>query len=221
MEEPVQSFPLSAIPQTPPPPSIVPKLLVALCLVIIFLLLCIIYILYSHNQKTDRSINSVVPETVISPIPTISNWKTHITSTYEIGYPAGVSLVTDPGSTAKVFQWGPTQKEGTELHDGFLVSFQPREIPETTLKNYVRNKITEIERQEGIVELISGPDPIIINGYSGFTYTQKGLGEFKIIVLESPDKILFMEISILVSDPGHLGFQEIVDHILSTFKFSN
>jgi len=148
-----------------------------------------------------------------------SNWKTHSTSTYTFKYPPNVELKEMEASIAVLNKWGPTQKADTEFYDGISLRFQPFEIPQTTLKDYVQAQIGEIE-MAGIAKVISGPSPIAISNYSGLTYVTEGLGTFKTIVIQTDNGVMFMEITDSTVDPQNLGFVETVNQILSTFKFS-
>ena len=177
---------------------------------------------YFTGLKTKPSPTVVATEVPVeTPSATLDptvDWKTYSTSTYEVKYPSEIIPKEQEGSAVTFSKWGPTQKEGTELYDGYSVSFVPREIPNTTLESYVNAKIEEVKKQE-VSKVTSGPNVKTINGYRGLSYVEEGLGTYTQIILESKDKIMFVEISVLVSDPGNLGFQEVVDNILSSFKF--
>ena len=194
-----------------------PKLLIIQAVITTLLSCLLFYLFYQNQQLKQLMAQPSVP--AVTPTPNLSDLKTHSLSSYQVSYPNDVNLAEDQGSVTRLYKWGPTQKEGTELYDGFSISFEPREIPNATLNEYVSVKIDEIKRQVGIVELLSGPSPITLGGYTGFSYTIRGLGDYQIIILESPSKTYFMEMSILVSDPGGSAFQSTVDQILSTFKF--
>ena len=183
------------------------------------------------QQFKDQAIQTPQPTEMPqeTPAPTESptetanptaNWKTHTASTYQVKYPNDITF-KEQGAAINLSMWGPTQKEGTELFDGFSITFESKEISNTTLETLIQARIDEINNQD-LSEVVSGPDPITINNYKGLTYTEEGLGIFEHIILESgKENGMYMFISKLVSDPGNLGFSETVDQILSTFGFTN
>lgn len=192
----------------------------------IFLLILVIgYLVYQNNQlkmqEPEKSVAtptaSLEPTSTATPDPT-ANWEVYKSSIYQVKYPNSYTSTEEDGGILHLSMWGPTQTEGTELFDGAAITFQPREIPDTTLVSWVNLKIDAINKDE-LSTLLGDPDPISINGYNGFTYTTEGLGTYKHIILESKDKIMFIEIDVITSDPGDLGFSETVDSILSTFEF--
>jgi len=145
------------------------------------------------------------------------DWKTYSTSTYLFKYPSDIELKEHGASTVALSKWGPTQKADTEFYDGISLIFNPREIPNTTLEDHIQEQVDGIIML-GLGEIMSGPDPITINNYSGLTYTTKGLGINKTIVVQA-DNGTTMEITDSTVDPGNLGFVDTVNQILSTFEF--
>ncbi len=210
-------LPQADIPHVSPPP--VYKFHWILITLIILIFGAFLFVIY-QNQQLKKQISSPPVIFTSTPSPSVPAWKKFTSSTYQVSYPSDLIVNEEPGSVLIISKWGPTQKEGTELFDGFSLSFQPREISNTPLLNYVQAKIEEI-RQVGESKIITGPDPVNINNYSGYSYISEGLGRYKIIILESSDKKLFMVISVIVADPGKFGFQSMADEILATFRFVN
>ena len=180
----------------------------------------------SENQKanTNPAPTQTVNQQLPSPTPDPTNdWSAYATSTYTVKYPGDLVLKDEGGNILSFSKWGPTQTKGTELFDGFAITFVPKEhimlMPEgSSPKDYADAKIKQIESLE-MSKITEEPKPITINGYEGITYTEEGLGTFKQIILGSDDGNILM-ISILVADPGNLGFQETVDQILSTLELT-
>ena len=203
----------------PPKPKSKKPLLIVLLILILGIIAGGVY-LYLQNQKS--AVQPIVPEiTQQTPSPTpdpMADWEIYSISPYQVKYPQGLQVREDEGSVLNISKWGPTQTEGTELFDGFSITFQPREISDADLSAYVDAKIEEVKIQD-ISKVTSGPSPVTLNNYEGLTFVEEGLGIYKVTIVESKEKSMFMEISVLVSDPGNLGFQETVDQILSTFKF--
>jgi len=186
------------------------------------------FLAFQNSQLRNKvpevqDIPSPLPQktTPPSPSPTtnpMSNWKTFQSSTYKVSYPPDMDTKEESGSILMLSKWGPTQKADTEFYDGISLRFQPLEILNITLADYVQAQVTDI-KDVGISKLTSGPFSITLNGYKGLTYTEQGLGTFKTIVLESKGGTMFVEITDSTSDPGNLGFDKTVDQILSTFQF--
>jgi hypothetical protein len=171
------------------------------------------------TTPTATSTNIQTTATIKPTTDLTANWNIKTYSTYIIKYPSSLTVNEREGSIFTLSKWGPTQMEGTELYDGFSISFQPRELPNVTPIDFANSHIKE-SVDTGISELIAGPTPVTVNGYKGVTYTIQGLGRYKDIVLASNDNIMLMHVSMLVNDPGNIGFQKTVDQILSTFKFT-
>ena len=200
--------------------------------IIILLALALIgtvgYIVYQNTQSEKiAQVNKSEPP-FLSPSPgmktpsssptpdPLAGLKTFSNSIYEVKYPPDMKAIEEDKTTLALSMWGPTQKADTEFYDGISLGFTPREI--SNLQNFVQSQIDEIKNAD-ISEVLSGPDPITVNGYQGLTYTEQGLGTFRIIVLESSNGTTFLEITDGTNDPGKLGFAKTVDQILSTLKF--
>lgn len=177
------------------------------------------YLYNPSTQPTPEPTSSSTPTTITSatPDPT-ANWITKTYSTYQIKYPTDLTANEREGSVFTISKWGATQTEGTELFDGFSITFQPRELPNVTPIEYANSRIKEMV-DTGISEITAGPTQITVNGYNGVTFTQVGLGKYKHTVLSSKNGVMLMHISLLIADPGGIGFQKTIDQILSTFKF--
>ncbi|HUW24879.1 MAG TPA: hypothetical protein VMW04_04695 [Patescibacteria group bacterium] len=143
------------------------------------------------------------------------NWKTYQSpnSPYTFKYPPEATLKEE--NMIILTQLGPTQKEATELYDGFTLQFSlPLVLPDNNLSRYVDG---EIEKSKENADIVKSKEKITLNGYEGYTYTVRGLGTVKYIYLQSGKnnvKILY-----LVGDPAKKGFQQTIDQILSSFKF--
>ncbi len=157
---------------------------------------------------------------VPSPVPTVdimSGWSAYSDndSCYTFKYPKEVVFKMQ-GDIRHLSLFGPTQKQDTEFFDGISVSFSAPMVINTTLLDYVDSKIEE-SKQFG--EILKPREQIVVNGITGYTYTTEGLGVFKNIYLQSMDKSCTVEITDATVDPTSQGYQEIVDKILTSFKF--
>jgi hypothetical protein len=198
------------------------KTVLIIAIVFFFLSLAGLGFYYLGSKKAEVEETPIpVPTEISLPTPSAdptANWKTYTTLTYQVKYPQDVNFREDEGSFAVFSKLGPTQTEGTEVFDGFSVSFQPKVSSGMTLDAYVAAEIEAIKKQN-VSEVVGVSKSITINDYQGLTFTEKGLGEFTHIILQSDNKEIFMEILTYVADPGNLGFQSIIDTIFSTFKF--
>lgn len=181
---------------------------------------------YLGTQKTNKT---EVPKTSASVTPAPStpatnsdetaDWKVYTASTYSVKYPIDFEIKEEEASTVTFFKRGPTQKEATELYDGIALRFQPREIANAKAMNFAKSLIEETTRNE-TGEVTEEPKSITINNYQGVSFTVRGLGIHKIIVLEGSNSML-MYIIDSTADPNKQGYQETANKILSTFKFTN
>lgn len=209
--------------EIPNPKKESPKvLIIAIFLILLIVIFAGAYI-YLQNQKQSKNPQikeDVETENQLSQSPTpdpTTDWETYKSPAFQVKYPNNLISGGDE-STLNIAKWGPTQTEGTELFDGYSITFQIKELADTTPQEYADTLISETE-SVGISEITKEPSAITINNYQGVTYTEEGLGTYKHIILGSNNSTSLMLISVLVSDPGNLGFEETVDQILSTFKF--
>jgi hypothetical protein len=180
---------------------------------------------YVQNQ-TEKPQETTPTQTQGSPSPTTytapdatMDWQTYSNSAFSVKYPDDLITGGDE-SMLNISKWGPSQTEGTELFDGFAVNFILKESPGTTPEDYAEILIAEA-KVHGMSQVTQGPEPVTLNTYKGVGYTEESLGTYRQVILTPDDGSVLVLISILVADPGNLGFQEQVDQILSTFKFSS
>ena len=191
--------------------------------------------IYQNSQKkvtSGEATPTISPISSPSPFPTgvtsptpvadpMADWLTYTNANicYTFKYPQKVTLtVRQEEKIIHLSLWGPTQQEDTEFYDGISLSFSfPLEISGVSLEDYVDSKIEE-SKESG--EILKPKEAIAINGINGYTYTSQGLGTFQNIYLQSPDKTCTVEITNATVDPTNQGYQETVNQILSTFKFT-
>jgi len=97
----------------------------------------------------------------------------------------------------------------------FSLSFK---IEDTLLSDYVDQQI-EKAKENG--DILNPKTKTSINGLGGYTFTAQGLGIHKYTYLQSPDKTWTVKIIDSTNDPSDQGFEETVNKILSTFKFTD
>jgi len=203
-------------------------LAIVLILVIVALAAAGFFAYQNYQLKQKGSSGKETPTnsagTTTAPLPTptpdlLANWLTFSKESfcYSFKYPREVTFNDE--EIVRLSLWGPTQKQDTEFYDGLSLTFSdPLQVGNSSLSDFVESKVAAVQT-EGIAEVTKPKEAILINGLNGFTFTIKGLGTFQNIYLQSPDKSCTVEITNATVDPTNQGFQEIVDKILSTFKF--
>lgn len=145
----------------------------------------------------------------------MENWKTYSSSKYSFmfQYPNSVSLTDREGEGVFLTLWGPTQRQGTEFHDGISLSFK-----EKLLKGQTVQDIANSEVSSGI-EVLQPPNPVLIGGVTGTKFKVRGLGDFTYTLIPLKND-RYLEIVDSTEDPTGQGYPEIVNKIFSTFQFT-
>ncbi len=206
-------------------------LMLSVLVVVGIVLLAIVIFFISQRLPSEVSTNdtklttaiiisptSSINENQVSPITTVqedvlANWKTFSNAYFSFRYPPDVLLTEREANEIVLQKWGPTQKVDTEFYDGISISIQPFELP-VTAEEYAKVKIEEVERN-GIGEISESLKPIQVGAYSGVTFSVVGLGNYRTIILKSPN-VMIIKIIDSSNDPGQLGFSRVVDQILTT-----
>ena len=226
------------VPPQDPPPQVPPQMdkpkskssfLTIIGVIVIVVLLGLVgYLAWQNSQLNNQLTETPTPQPTLqptlAPTPTPTNdptagWELFTASTYNVSYPTDVTANEEAGSVLLLTKQGATQTPDTELFDGISLVFEPKEISNTTLEEYVSARVDGILK-EGVATISSEPTPITVGTYTGLTYTTDGLGTFRYIILESKDKTMFMVITDATIDPENLGYADTVDLILSTFEFT-
>lgn len=140
---------------------------------------------------------------------------------YTLIYPNDyIQDVQKVNGIVRFYKYGPTQQEDTELYDGVIVTIQTIDLKNENLNEYVDNQIAQTS-QNGVAEITESKSKTIVNGYPGYTYSTRSIGEAKNIFLQQNDSSFAVWITTIVADPGNIGFQSDVDSILNTFTFLN
>lgn len=133
-------------------------------------------------------------------------------------YPSDYILDTSDPKHPRIYKTGPTQTGQTEMYDGAIVIFEPVELGTMSLEKWVDDRIKS-STQDGTTSIIEPKETIQMNGYPGFRYTARGLGESQNMILQkdasSKNAIVITQ---LVADPGNVGFQQEVDAIISSIE---
>ena len=202
----------------------------AVLIIIVIAAVALGYYFYSQKLKTVTPVNTTtstptpndsvtipVPEEKIEELKMGGSSYAEKNGVYSFLYPNDYTFdEQNNGEVIRVYKQGPTQKGQTEMYDGVIVSFQLINLEGKTLENYVDEQIANATL-DGVSEVTAPKSKITVNGYNGFTYTLRGLGEFPIYVMQKDaSSTNAVSISTLVADPGNLGFQDDVNAILNT-----
>lgn len=178
---------------------------------------------------TSPTANSTVPSpsSQVSPSPESSNtsniptgWETKTTHAFEISFPAGLTT----NSTDEYFslmKLGPDQKLDTELYDGFSLSVTILDDTKYPTVQAFVDETTGIAKDqfEILSEVLKEPHPVVINGYSGQSFSTRGLGEHTYFVLESDNGQQRVAITLSLAETTDNSYQTEASQILDTFKF--
>ncbi len=169
---------------------------------------------------SDRETDELTSSAAINSDATFavsSTWITYSNNNlpYIFKYPDNLSL--EEGNMLKLVFFGPTQIKNSEMYDGifFMISL-PFELENLSLEAYVDNHIAESTEN---ADIIKDKEEVIINGLHGYSYSSLGLGISRYTFLQSENKTWTVEIVDATEDPGNLGYNQVVDQILSSFEF--
>lgn len=183
------------------------------------------------NNKTN-----VVP----SPTPTINidstietenieeypeTWEKYRSSTLGISfyYDQEMELKensNDPNEPLRLVLIGPTQSLGTEVYDGLILIFNSGtyegDFGDFVTEEHLKNKNEPSTNEIG--EVIGTG----LGNLTGYEFTVSSLGEFTHYYFRDIDlkDNRYVKISTLVADPEELGYDEILEKILTSIEFN-
>lgn len=118
----------------------------------------------------------------------------------------------------RIYKSGKTQQGQTEMYDGVIIVFERINLDAKTLNDWVDESIKN-STIDGTIEVIKPKKSTTVNGYPGFTYILKGLGESEYFVLQKDSNSnSAVSITTFVADPENVGFQKEVDAVISTLQ---
>lgn len=137
---------------------------------------------------------------------------------FNILYPSDYKLDTTDSKHPRIYKQGATQKGQTEMYDGVLIVFETVNLNGANLNTWTDNYIKTLTT-DGSVEITKAKQATTLNGFPGFTFKARGLGESTYYVVEkdsnSQNAVL---INYSVNDPQNVGFQTQVDTTLATLQ---
>jgi hypothetical protein len=134
-------------------------------------------------------------------------------------YPNEYSLDSqNNGQYTRIFKRGEMQRPQSEMSDGVMMVFESIDLGNQTLGEWIDATI-KTATADGTSQVTSPKQTIVVNDYAGFTYTLRGLGESKYVVLQGdPNSSSAVSVVALVADPQQKGYQAEVDAIMSTLQ---
>lgn len=180
----------------------------------------------TNETNTDSSITTSPPEVSTSPITSETpselgqGGSSYLDpeSVYSFLYPNDYTLSPMNNGSVRITKTGPTQRGQTELYDGVLLYFETVSLDGSTLEQWVDGAITQ-STADGTSQVVKPKTAMNLNGYSGFSYSMRGLGESNNLVLQKDSNSPYaVNIIYAVYDPQNVGFQNEIDAILKTLQ---
>lgn len=139
-------------------------------------------------------------------------------SRFNFIYPNDYKLDIQNNQYVRIAKTGATQKGQTELYDGVIMVFEPINLENQTLEQWV-DKYLEAATIDGTTQIIETKKPTTFNGYPGFTFATRGLGESKFLVIQK-DLNSKHALSIVsgVYDPENKNYQKEVDAVMTNIQ---
>ncbi len=185
--------------------------------------------LFGEKERSNSSTARVTPVTSIAVSPTYtptpqkdlgSSGSSYLDSkgVYSVLYPNDYVLDAQDLDHVRIYKTGNTERPQSEMSDGALVVFESVDLQGKSLEVLVDTRIKEATA-DGTSEIIDAKKAIVMNTYTGFRYTLRGLGISQNIILQKDVSSPYaLVITYAVSDPEKKGYQQEVDAVLSTLK---
>lgn len=120
------------------------------------------------------------------------------------------------GDIVRVYKWGPTQLEDTEMYDGISISFMKEDNTEDLgLKEYAEAALEQDLSFEG--ELIKALTKTTYGEFTGYEYSVISLGQSFTFFFENSNGEI-IRISYFIEDPTEYGFDEMLESVLESLE---
>lgn len=137
---------------------------------------------------------------------------------YSLLYPNDYTLDTNDPNHIRIFKRAVTERPQSEISDGVIMVFESIDLGNSSLESLVDTRIKE-STSDGTSKVIEAKKPIVQNAYPGFSYTLRGLGISKNIVIQKDNNSNYaLLITYSISDPQGKDYQKEVDAVLSLIK---
>jgi uncharacterized protein YxeA len=130
-------------------------------------------------------------------------------------YPNDMKTDDNDGSL-RVYKWGPSQTEGTEIYDGMVISFARAENPNSLdLEAFTK---VELENELAFEAEVIKPITAITHGeFAGYEFTTFSLGKGTFFYCNNSAGNI-IRITYFAEDPLEQGFEETLNKILESLK---
>jgi len=182
------------------------------------------YFEFRSSQNDEATTEAPVPTSPTStPSPAINipqGWIQYSTpsSNLTFYYPQDAE-VTENIEGINVTILGPTQTEGTELHDGLSLNLSTSPLNGRTLEEVATERRQE-SANEPVVENVTEVEQIQYANKQGYSYTVSSLGTRDVMFFPLSNDLYLQVINGTV-DPTNAGFHETAEQIVSTIKEVN
>lgn len=180
---------------------------------LIILLLLFLFMGYVHATGTEASEHQPA-----GPVEQYK-WDTYAygNSSYRLEYPTVMFVTPQSNGVTSFTYWGETQQPSTSLTDGIMMEVDyDRLPPETTLKEFVADRVTELELRSDITD-VANERVTTINSMKG--YAVDAMGEVtEIHYYFQPRENTYMEITVTVADPNDKGYATISTQMLESIE---
>jgi len=130
-------------------------------------------------------------------------------------YPNDMEIDAVDGSL-RVYKWGPSQTEGTEIYDGMVISFARAENP----NNLDLEAFTKVELENELAfeaEIIKPITEVTHGEFIGYEFTTVSLGKGTFFYCNNSAGDI-IRTTYFMEDPLNQGFEETLNKILESLK---
>jgi len=132
---------------------------------------------------------------------------------FSMKYDPSLTVQEDSEKEVRLYRNGPTQTGQTEMYDGMMLSIQKIDAPDG-VQSYIDTQVGLVSESATVTTPLHED---ILNGLQTQTFSASGLGDFTTIYIPLDDSTLF-ELSYMIVDPTGVGFQEMMDAMLSSMN---
>ncbi|MFZ1721122.1 MAG: hypothetical protein WAU07_01325 [Microgenomates group bacterium] len=170
---------------------------------------------------TQRPIASIAPTSTTGEDSGIEdNTYRDQNGIFSVVYPNDYTLDIQDPLHIRIYKRGETQRPQSEMSDGALMVFETVDLQGIPIESWVDARIQE-STYDGTSEILEVKKSITLNGNPGFQYSIRGLGVSQNLILQKDaDSDYAVVITYAISDPQQRGYQEEIDLMLASLKFT-
>lgn len=138
---------------------------------------------------------------------------------FSFSYSAEATLEEMQDTSILVSKWGPTQRAGTELYDGYAVRLVVNQLDQSTLREQLEERIRNSADME-YTQIDSELRQVSVGGKTAYTYTASGLGTFTYYFFELPGTKQYLEVSIIAAGENAQEYRQEAMQVIESLQFS-